>query len=140
SGSLMSQITSITSEWQYLLVELYVNPSYAVTNPSFFTPQPDILPSVDAITWKSLIYGALNQLHGINGISVRYDILKTQDQRAWIRVSQLDKSILTSALTASTPSLAILDLPETTGSLRILSSAPTLAQIAGPDRFGWFQV
>ncbi|KAG7871501.1 hypothetical protein KL916_003852, partial [Ogataea parapolymorpha] len=106
-------------------------------NSSRFVPSLEILPALDAITWKSLIYKALSKLHGITGTAVHYDILKIENERVYIRVPADETHLLSSALTANAPDLSLLDVDQSTAFFNILATGPTLMAIAGPDRFSW---
>ncbi|MCJ1306963.1 hypothetical protein MMC25_000607 [Agyrium rufum] len=70
-------------------------PPSSVTGSSTFTRRPD---PIDEITVRTYLTSALKQFLGLTGTAIPVDILKVDQQDAWVRVSRGDGKAVMEAL------------------------------------------
>jgi ribonuclease P/MRP protein subunit POP8 len=74
------------------------NPPYSYFHLSLKSLTPQASAHVDELTIRSYLTAALQQYLGLTGTAIPIDILKVQNQDAWIRVPRDDEVAVTAAV------------------------------------------
>lgn len=79
---------------------------------------------VDEVTWQTYIRSALQKYHGLFGLAITVEVVKTMDNRAMVRLQNEDIQVFSTSITTYVANLDILGFEGTLASIKYNSCTP----------------